>query len=312
MTQLYNQDEAVLAAEFLKRNGGEVRQDNGLWVAKQLEFIRIKIYEEPKIANELVTAIPRSNDVPEWAETFTYRVSDEVGIAKVIADYADDLPRVDLTGTPKTISIKALGDSFGYNIQELTVSNALGTDLPSRKGAVARNAIDRKIADLVMVGEAKYGVNGVTNHPNIGSTVLPTLTAWPASTADAIIADMDKAISAVLLQSNGYHNPTHFFMPLTSYNAANTKRNTTTGKSALEMIRESYPGIKFVGVPQLAASKQIIVGEFVGLNIEAIVPQPFKQLPAQARNLEFVIDCIARCAGVAVYMPLAFTKATLV
>ena len=78
------------------------------------------------------------------------------------------------------------------------------------------------------------------------------------------------------------------------------------------MIRESYPSIKFVGVPQLEASKQIIVGEFVGLNIEAIVPQPFKQLPAQARNLEFVIDCIARCAGVAVYMPLAFTKATLV
>ena len=188
----------------------------------------------------------------------------------------------------------------------------MGTDLPSRKGTVARNAIDRKIADLVMVGEAKYGVNGVTNHPNIGSTVLPTLTAWPASTADAIIADMDKAISAVLLQSSGYHNPTHFFMPLTAYNAANTKRNATTGKSALEMLRESYPGIKFVGVPQLEASKQIIVGEFVGLNIEAIVPQPFKQLPAQARNLEFVIDCIARCAGVAVYMPLAFTKATLV
>ena len=117
MSQILNQD-AAAAVDFMKRTGSNVREDAGLWIAKQLEFVRTKIYEEPKIANELVAAIPRSNDVPEWAETFTYRVSDEVGIAKVIADYADDLPRVDLTGTPKTISIKALGDSFGYNIRE--------------------------------------------------------------------------------------------------------------------------------------------------------------------------------------------------
>ena len=105
---------------------------------------------------------------------------------------------------------------------------------------------------------------------------------------------------------------THFFMPLKAYTAMNSKRNTATGYTALTMAREAYPSVTFVGVPQLEATKQVIVGEFTSTNIEAIVPQPFKQLPAQERNLEFVIPCTARAGGVSVYQPLAFTRATLV
>ena len=99
---------------------------------------------------------------------------------------------------------------------------------------------------------------------------------------------------------------------MTAYTAMNSKRNTTTGDTALTMAREAYPSVTFAGVPQLEATKQVIVGEFTSTNIESIVPQPFKQLPAQERNLEFVIPCTARAGGVSVYQPLAFTRATLV
>lgn len=313
MSQILNQD-AASAVDFMKRTGSNVREDAGLWIAKQLEYVRTRGYEEPQIANPLVNAIPRSSDIPEWAETFTYPVYDEVGIAKIIANYADDLPRVDIAATEVTAKIQPVGVSYGYNTQELTVSNAMGSNLPTRKAVVARKATDRKIEDLTMVGEAKYGVTGIVNHPNIGVTVLPTSTAWSAvaTTADAIMADVDALMNALALQSSGVHMATHFFMPLKAYTAMNSKRNTTTGYTALTMAREAYPSVTFVGVPQLEATKQVIVGEFTSTNIESIVPQPFKQLPAQERNLEFVIPCTARAGGVSVYQPLAFTRTTLV
>ena len=311
MSQILNQD-AAAAVDFMKRTGSNVREDAGLWIAQQLEYVRTRGYEEPQIANPLVNAIPRSSDIPEWAETFTYPVYDEVGIAKIIANYADDLPRVDIAATEVTAKIQPIGVSYGYNTQELTVSNAMGSNLPTRKAVVARKATDRKIEDLTMVGEAKYGVTGIVNHPNIGVTVLQNLSAWAASTADAIMGDVDTLMNALALQSSGVHMATHFFMPLTAYTAMNSKRNTTTGDTVLTMAREAYPSVTFVGVPQLEATKQVIVGEFTSTNIEAIVPQPFKQLPAQERNLEFVIPCTARAGGVSVYQPLAFTRATLV
>lgn len=313
MSQILNQD-AAAAVDFMKRTGSNVREDAGLWIARQLEYVRTRGYEEPQIVNPLVNAIPRSSDIPEWAETFTYPVYDEVGIAKIIANYADDLPRVDIAATEVTAKIQPVGVSYGYNTQELTVSNAMGSNLPTRKAVVARKATDRKIEDLTMVGEARHGVTGIVNHPNIGVTVLPTSTAWSAvaTTADAIMADVNALMNALALQSSGVHMATHFFMPLTAYTAMNSKRNTTTGYTALTMAREAYPSVTFVGVPQLEATKQVIVGEFTSTNIESIVPQPFKQLPAQERNLEFVIPCTARAGGVSVYQPLAFTRATLV
>jgi len=35
------------------------------------------------------------------------------------------------------------------------------------------------------------------------------------------------------------------------------------------------------------------------------IPQPFEQLPAEARSLEILVNCHARTAGVAVYYPLS-------
>ena len=39
--------------------------------------------------------------------------------------------------------------------------------------------------------------------------------------------------------------------------------------------------------------------------LEGVVPLDFEQLPPQARNLEFVVPCQARCGGVKIYQPSA-------
>jgi hypothetical protein len=58
------------------------------------------------------------------------------------------------------------------------------------------------------------------------------------------------------------------------------------------------------------SSSLALMGEFNAENASMQLVMPFNQLPAQARNLELVVPCLARTVGVVVNYPLAFTKAT--
>jgi hypothetical protein len=39
--------------------------------------------------------------------------------------------------------------------------------------------------------------------------------------------------------------------------------------------------------------------------LELEIPQDFEQFAPERRNLEFIVNCHARCGGVLVYQPLA-------
>ena len=53
-----------------------------------------------------LSLVPVSSEAPEWAETVTERIYDMVGMAKVIANYADDLPRADVAMTERAVKVK--------------------------------------------------------------------------------------------------------------------------------------------------------------------------------------------------------------
>ena len=111
-----------------------------------------------------LSLVPIASDVPEYAETVVYKTYDTVGMAKIVANYADDLPRADVLGTEYTVRVKTVADSYGFNIMELKASAGLGTNLPTRKGEAARRAIEVKLNKVAMVGDAEYGLYGMTTH----------------------------------------------------------------------------------------------------------------------------------------------------
>ena len=117
--------------------------------ARELESIEAKIYEVKR--KELVYRkyVPVSNRDHEGTETITYRMFDMVGAAKIISNYASDLPRADVFGEEFTQRVKSIGASIGFSDQELRASAKEGKSLDTQKATAMRRAVREKESDIL-------------------------------------------------------------------------------------------------------------------------------------------------------------------
>lgn len=311
----FNVDQAEMS-EINKAlaQAGVFNQDAGLFTARQLEFIRNKIYEEKLPGMNGLRLVPISSEAPEWAETVVERTFDMVGMAKVIANYADDLPRADVAANERAVKVKDLGASYGYNLSELKLAVANGTDLPASKGRAARRAIEIKLNQIALTGDPDYGLNGFISHPNLGEVALGG--GWKTATAEKVLEDLDNLYNTVILQSKGVHHPTHLVMSLTDYQTLGSKYLSTADKTTvLEFFKRKYPNLTIEGIWELekagaGGKKNIVICYEKNVdNLSLELPKDFEQLPAQERNLELVVNCLARVGGVFLRYPLSAVKA---
>jgi hypothetical protein len=298
--------------------GAPLREDASIFFARQLDYVRGRTYERKTPAMRAFDIVPVSTEAPDWAETITQRGFDSVGIAKIIANYADDLPRADVFATETVVKVKDIGVSYGYNIAEMRASEATGAQLDTKKASAARKSVDIKVNQLAMIGEPVYGLYGLLNHPNIGTTAgLNGDWGNAATTAEDILSDLNTLVSAVPGQSKGVHRVNRIAMADLDYNVLSTKYVADSGgKTVLQVFRENNPDVTLVPVVELRDAgagglNAIIASEFDVDNYAFEMVMPFNQLPAQARNLELVVPCLARAGGVNVTYPLALTKGNI-
>lgn len=310
----YDEADVVGVANFGQAVNHRFTEDQSIFTARQLDYVKGRTYDRKLPPMNGLTLVPQESDAPEWAEAIVYRSYDAVGLAKIVANYADDLPRADVAGREVMVPVRTIGDSYGYNINELNVSAATGQNLPERKATAARLAIEIKLNQIALIGDAQYGLYGMLNHPNIGETAGITGDWAGAATAAEIVADVDVLYQAVRTQSKGVHTPNRFAIPSEAFTAMTTKTVADTGgRTVLDVVRAKYPGMQIIDMPELSdveGDSLGIIGEFNAENAAMETVMPFNQLPAQARNLELVVPCLARTGGVSVHYPLAFTTAT--
>src|SRR5215469_7359553 len=89
-------------------------EDAALFFARELDYIKSEAYNVKYPRLNGLEMFPKSYTVNEGAESITYYGFDRIGKAAMIHDYATDLPRVVVLGTPTTVPIKHLGASYGY------------------------------------------------------------------------------------------------------------------------------------------------------------------------------------------------------
>lgn len=296
------------------RVAGEFNQDAGLFTARQLEMVRNKIYEEKLPQMNGLSLVPIASDAPEWAETIVEKTYSQAGMAKIIANYADDLPRADVAADERAVKVKSLGASYGYSLHELKAAVANRTDLPTAKARAARRAVEIKLNQIALLGDPEYGLNGFINHPNLGETALTG--AWKTQTAEKVLEDLDNLYNTVILQSKGVHQPTHLIMALSDYQTLGSKYLSDADKtSVLAFFKKKYPHLTIQGIWELekagdSGNKNLVICYEKALdNLNLELPKDFEQLPAQERNLELVVNCIARVGGVFLRYPLSAVKA---
>jgi hypothetical protein len=312
--------DAIRATGLLKGERGDQFEEGDIIFARQLDYIKAKVYERrfPEIqANVLV---PDASDVPEYVEEFTVKVYDLVGMAKVIANYADDLPRADTRASSVKVRVKTLGDSYGFSVMEVRASRATGEGLEQRKATAARRAIELKLANIKMVGDSIFGIIGLFTHPNLPEMVLPHSGSWATLSGPDIYENLIALWDAYDIQTQGVHRPNFLALAPTAYRNAMTKfmldNNPTV--TPLQQFKLLFPEIEIRSITEMAGIKPVngqpnadlaLLYERDVDNLSHQYIMPFTQLPPEARNLEFVVNCIARTAGVQLWYPLALLSA---
>jgi hypothetical protein len=297
--------------------------------ARELEFIKAKTYDIKYPELKATMLIPVSGDAGTGAETITYQQFNQVGIMKIISNYADDLPRSDVFGLEFTSKVKSLGGSYGYSVQEVRAAAMVGRPLSARKAASLRKANDLRVNNIGWFGNAKAGLLGLLNQPNVPAGVIPAgattgKVPWvdptPANekNAEEMLKDMNDAVTSVEEITKGVEIPDTMLLPIAQLRKISTTRMAAgTDTTVKEFFLKNNPEIKQMEwVNELkdvtplpsgdAGTKDVMITYKKDPDILTLeIPQAFEQFPAQERNLEFVIPAHSRIGGVIVYYPLA-------
>ena len=296
--------------------------------ARELEYIKSKSYDIEFPEMKAFKLIPISTEAGEGAQAITYAQFEEVGLARVIESYADDLPRADIRGKEYTTQVKSIGCSYGYSVQEIRSSIYVGRSLTQRQANAARRANDQKVNRLAWFGDPVYNILGLLNTPNIPVSLVPNdgsgaSTLWVNKTPDLILRDLNLITNSIVALTKGVEMPNTVILPVAQYTLiASTPRSTTSDTTILEYFIQNNPFITTVDwVPELAgAGVPTNTGPGGGTGTDVFIaydknpdkltmeiPMPFTQYPPQERGLEFVVPCESRYGGIITYYPLSLS-----
>ena len=123
---------------------------------------------------DALSFIPPQAGIGQWLRTWTYKVLSEMGVAKLISDYAEDLPPVSRALELKTNDIREYGVSYGYSEFELMQWLTAGIDLSRDEAETARRKIDEKVDEVLFVGDKDANTTGFLNNANVPMVIVPT------------------------------------------------------------------------------------------------------------------------------------------
>jgi len=312
---------AIMASEGTRFDSAE---DASVFFARELDYIKAQSYDVEYPELTALSLFPISSEADSGAETITYYTYDKAGLAKVIDNYSTDLPRADVNGKPSLAIIKSIGDSYGYSAQEMRASRLAGKSLDVRKAESARYQIDRLTNQIAWAGDKDFGLMGVLSEGQniplftIGVGAESGASTWLDKTADEILLDINGMQKQVARVTKNVERPDTLCVPSDVYMDISTRRIKDTSTTVKAFLLEHAPYLKdIVSTAELdsdsvdtnpyAANGQGVAFLFKNdirkLSLEN--PMPFYQYPLQARNLEIVVPCEARTAGVIVYYPLS-------
>jgi hypothetical protein len=286
-----------------------------IFFLRQLEYVKSKSYDilYPELLSKKF--IPVSNEAGPGAETIVYATYDKVGVAKIIASYAEDLPRADVKGVENRSPVRSLGASYGYNIQEIRAAKLAGKPLQQRRADAAMRAVAQKEDIIGATGDADSGLGGFLNNTSVTNGAAAYQISATGGTPDQILAVLNTAVNSIVSLTYGLEMPTDVLLPINQYTyIASTARSANSDTTILEYFLQNNPFVQNVNHWYRLTGAGI--GGGAGLDVmmtyvkspEKVtfeIPLEVEQFAPQQRGLEFVVDLHARNGGVLWYYPLS-------
>lgn len=277
----------------------------GIWTVEQMKQTLKRQYEAAYPETSALALFPVTTEIAPTTRIFEYMKIDGVTMAKIIADYTDDLPLVDATHSLETGRVHRLGNAWMISIDEIKTGAALGSSLSDRKATLAREAHETLVNTLVFQGSKPHKILSVFDNPNI-TRVTSAAGAWadPEKASDELTDLLEKMETL----TKGKHKVTDIVIP-PSQRKILAKRMPETTMSYLQWFQSQNGGITISAISELEdidgiGTKGILAYEKDPMNMSIEIPEAFNMLPMQPKDLHFKVPCTSKTTGLIVYRPL--------
>ena len=194
-----------------------------------------------------------------------------------------------------------------------------GKSLDTRKAEAARYAIDRKTNEIAFAGDKKHTLMGMlSSDNNIPLYTLSTAdgkSSWKDKSAAEILADINGMFAYQSRITQDVERADTLALPPAVFIDISTRQIPNTGFTVKKFLLDNAPYLKnIVSAPELSAENTAT--NPYGVDVAMLytnsadkfsleIPMAFYQYPLQNRNLEVIIPCEERVAGIVLYYPLS-------
>lgn len=292
-----------------------------LYLERELTQLRVKMYEVQFPQPIARMFVPKATDIAPSATTYSYKVFEPIGAAKIISYKANDVPRVDTVAREVLGRVVPIAAAFGWDINELRESARLNVSLSDIKARAAQSFIERAIDTVLAFGTLPdetgalpdVGLSGLVNNALVVALTVLSGGYWFGTALDpaVIMASLSTLVSTAGNFSDNIWVADTLLLPHRHFTyIEQTPFSALTGESILTVFRRNNPQLTTIapwyklttagasGAPRAVAYKK---SPDV---LEAIIPQEFEVLPPEVQGFEFLQNCHARCGGVKIYQPL--------
>lgn len=319
-----------MAVKKVEINSVHLDANENIFFARQLEYIMAQTYDVIYPEYKAQRLFPVMTEAGPGAESITYRQFDRVGMMKVISNYSDGLPRVNVRAKEFTTPVRPFGASYGYNIDEVRAARFANKPLEMLEAEAARQAYEQTVNQIAWFAHPNDGVwgglTGILYQPNV-TIASASYGSWlnGSTTADNVLFDMNVAVANMIALTKGVEMPDTMLLPLQHWAyITSTPRSPYSNYTIAQFFLENNPSVKQIEAlnelhnvtPKPSMLRSGVGSQTEGTNcmvlykkdprkIQLHIPQPFEQFPTEQRGLEWIVACHAKIAGIITPYPLS-------
>jgi hypothetical protein len=267
--------------------------------------------------------VPVTSEIDPGADSWAYQQWDRAGMAKIVANYADDIPKVAVLAKKYTHAIETLALGYDWSWLDMQRTAKAGIPLKTRKATAVRDGFEQRIEEIAAIGITDTGVTGLLNNANVpqinaapavGGSNAP---AWDGAdkTPEEILADLEAMEDAIITTTNGVHTPDTLVLPLSHLRILQKRRISTTGgdKATDTILNVFLAKSQYIRNVEWwtycddvdAGAQRAVMYKRSPEIVHLEVPLEQQEMPPQAKNLAMEINSVGRIGGVAFEYPLA-------
>jgi hypothetical protein len=291
-------------------------------LTQQLEYLRARTADIERPAFKARTLVPVTSEVDPGAETWAYAQWDRAGMAKIVANYADDIPKVATFAKKFVQTVETIALGYGWSWLDLQRTARAGVPLQTRLAQAVRDGFEQRIEIIGAIGITETGATGLLNNVNVPqiSAAAPATgssTAWGGGdkTPQEVLNDLHAMEDAIIVNTKGTRFPDTLVLPLAKYRYIQKTPVSVAGganprDTIMSIFLEKSSTVtniewwQFCDTVNTGLTPRAIMYSRSPIVVHLELPLEQQEMPPQAKNLSLEINSVGRIGGVAWEYPL--------